>query len=261
MSYTISLRTELIKTKRSAAMWICILGAGFIPAIFTLVLCLNPKEFLRDPKFIASPWQSIFGAAWQAFSAFLLPLFVIIVCSMIVQIEYKNNTWKQVFASPQSIGNIFFSKYSTILLMILFLFVMFNLFLMGGAVLASLIQKEYTFLSSSLEIDQILKMNLKSFVSLLGIISIQYWLSLRIKNFIVPIAIGLCLLITAMIIQQRWEHIYKVPYAYSFLTFLTMGKTLRGGPLFQNHELNSMCWFVAVTMLAFFDMRFRKEKG
>jgi len=259
MSYAISLRTELIKAKRSAALWICILGAGFIPAIFTLVMILNPKEF-NHPDFTSHPWQSLFGTAWQAFSAFLLPLFVIIVCSMIVQIEYKNNTWKQVFASPQSIGNIFFSKYSTILLMILFLFVMFNLFLIGGAILANLINNKYTFLSRSLEINSILKMNLKTFVALLGIISIQYWLSLRIKNFIVPIAIGLCLLITAMIIQ-KWEHIYKVPYAYSFLTFLTMGKTLRGGPLFQNHELNSMCWFVAVTVLAFFDMRFRKERG
>jgi hypothetical protein len=260
MSYAISLRTEIIKTKRSAALWICILGAGFIPAIFTLVMCVNPKEFLKNPDFISSPWLSHFATGWQAFSAFLLPLFVIIVCSMIVQIEYKNNTWKQVFASPQSIGNIFFSKYSTILLMVLFLFVMFNLFMIGGAILANLIQDEYTFLSRSLEINSILKMNLKSFVSLLGIISIQYWLSLRIKNFIVPIAIGLGLLITAMIIQS-WEHIYKVPYAYSFLTFLTMGRTLRGGVLFQNHELNSMCWFVAITALAFIDMRFRKERG
>jgi hypothetical protein len=146
------------------------------------------------------------------------------------------------------------------LLMIVFLFVMFNLFLMSGAILANLINNKYTFFRSSLPINSILKMNLKSFVSLLGIISIQYWLSLRLKNFIVPIGIGLCLLITAMIIQ-RWEHIYKFPYAYSFLTFRTMGKTLRGGPLFQNHEFNSMCWFVAVTILAFFDMRFRKERG
>ena len=144
--------------------------------------------------------------------------------------------------------------------MILFLFMMFNLFMIGGATLANLIRKEYKFLSSSLDIGHILTMNLKTFVALLGIISIQYWLSLRIKNFIVPIAIGLCLLITAMIIQ-KWEHISKVPYAYSFLTFLTMGRTFKGGPLFQNHELNSMCWFIAVTVLAFLDMRFRKERG
>lgn len=259
MSFTISLRTEMIKTKRSAAFWICILGAGFLPAIFTLVMILNPKEIGND-AYKMHPWETHFSKGLENFLVFLLPLFVIIVCSMIVQIEYKNNTWKQVFASPQSIGNIFFSKYSTILLMTLFLFVMFNLFMIGGAVLANLVHKDYTFLSHSINIKNILLMNLKSFVSLLGIISIQYWLSLRLKNFIVPIAIGLCLLIGSMIGNQ-WQHIYKVPYAYAFLTTLTMDRTLRGGPLFQNHELNSMCWFVAVTALAFFDMRFRKERG
>ena len=258
MSYAISLRTEILKTKRSAAFWVCLLGSGFIPAIFTLALSLNPKEFLA--KYRANPWESHFAQGWQAFSAFLLPLFVILVCSMIVQIEYRNNTWKQVFASPQSIGNIFFSKYSTILLMVLFLFIMFNLFMAGGAVLANLIQKEYTFLSNSVPYDRLLKMNVKSFVSLLGIVSIQYWLSLRIKNFIVPIAIGLGLLITAIVLQG-WEHIYKIPYAFPFLTFFSMGRIDLDGRLFLNHELNSIGYFIFFTLLAFLDMRYRKERG
>ena len=258
MSYTISLRTEILKTKRSAALWVCFLGSGFIPAISTLAYSLNPKEFLI--KYRAHPWESHFSQGWQAFSAFLLPLFVILVCSMIVQIEYRNNTWKQVFASPQSIGNIFFSKYSTILLMVLFLFIMFNFFMIGGAILANLIQKEYTFLSSALPYELILKLNLKSFISLLGIISIQYWLSLRIKNFIVPIAIGLGLLITALIIQG-WQHIYKMPYAFPFLTFFSVGRGGLTGKLLLNHELNSIGYFIFFTVLAFLDMRYRKERG
>lgn len=258
MSYAISLRTEILKTKRSAAFWVCFLGSGFIPAIFTLMYSLRPKVFV--PRFKVQPWESHFIHGWQAFSAFLLPMFVILVCSMIVQIEYKNNTWKQVFASPQSVGNIFFSKYSTILLMILFLFVMFNIFMFGGAILANLIHKEYSFLSNSMQFDLLLKMNIKTFVSLLGIISFQYWLSLRIKNFIVPIAIGLALLITAMIIQQ-WEHIYKVPYAYPFLTFISISGGGLKGKLFQNHELNSIGYFATFSLLAFLDMRYRKERG
>lgn len=258
MSYAISLRAEILKTKRSAAFWVCFLGSGFIPAIFTLMYSLRPKNFV--PRFKVQPWESHFIQGWQAFSAFLLPMFVILVCSMVVQIEYKNNTWKQVFASPQSIGNIFFSKFLTILLMIVFLFVMFNFFMYGSAILANLIHKEYPFLRNSMQIDLLLRMNLKSFVALLGIISIQYWLSLRMKNFIVPIAIGLALLITAMIIQQ-WEHIYKVPYAFPFLTFLSIAKGNFKNELLMNHELNSIGYFAAFTLLAFLDMGYRKERG
>ena len=258
MSFTISLQTEILKTRRSAAFWVCFLGSGFIPAIFTLMYSLRPEKFIG--RFKIQPWESHFLSGWQAFSAFLLPVFVILVCSMIPQIEYKNNTWKQVFASPQSLGNIFLSKFSTILLMVLFLFVMFNLFMVGCAVLVSVINNDYPFLRSSAQWDLILKMNLKTFVALLGIISIQYWLSLRIKNFIVPIAIGLALLITSMIVQQ-WEHIYKVPYAFPFLTFLSISRGGLKGDLFQNHELNSLAYFAFFTLLAFLDMKYRKERG
>jgi hypothetical protein len=259
MSYAISLRTELIKTKRSAAFWICLLGSGFIPLIFMLTYIFNTENMVAKMK--EQPWEKHFIQGWQAFSLFLLPLFVIIVCSMIVQIEYKNNTWKQVFSSPQSIGNIFFSKFSTILLMVLFLFVMFNVFMVGAAIIANLIHKEYSFLSKSMDINVLIKMNFKTFISLLGIVAIQYWLSLRIKNFIVPIAIGLALLITAIIIQP-WEHIYKVPYAFPFITFMSIDQgALKEGNLLLNHELNSIGYFATFTLLAFLDMRYRKERG
>lgn len=258
MSYTISLRTEILKTKRSAAFWVCFLGSGFIPAIFTLMYSFNSQKLVQKMK--VRPWESHFLNGWLVFSAFLLPVFVIIVCSQIVQIEYKNNTWKQVFASPQSVGDIFFSKYSTILLMIIFLFVMFNIFMFGSGILANFIHKEYSFLSSSMQFDVLLKMNLKTFVSVLGIIAFQYCLSLRIKNFIVPIAIGLGLLITGIMIMQ-WEHIYKYPYAFPILTFISMGGQGLKGKLLLNHELNSIGYFATFTLLAFLDMRYRKERG
>src|SRR6185503_2836923 len=105
MSLPVSIRTELIKVKRSAAFWLCVIGSGFIPAIFCLGYILNPKQALSRLKM---PWEMHFTNCWQAFSAFLLPMFVVLICTLIVQIEFRNNTWKQVFASPQTFGDIFF---------------------------------------------------------------------------------------------------------------------------------------------------------
>jgi hypothetical protein len=81
-----------------------------------------------------------------------------------------------------------------------------------------------------------------------------------LKNFIVPIGIGLGLLITALIIMS-WEHIDKVPYAYPLRTFMRISGGGLKGNLFENHELNSIGYFVAVTLLAFLDLKYRKEKG
>ncbi|HKZ67721.1 MAG TPA: ABC transporter permease, partial [Chitinophagaceae bacterium] len=118
MSFIISTKAELIKTKRSASFWLSLIGSAVIPLIFFLVYVLEPKNASR---FQVKPWELHFTQGWQAFAAFLLPMFVILICSLIPQIEFKNNTWKQVFASPQSVGNIFFSKYLSIIIMILFL--------------------------------------------------------------------------------------------------------------------------------------------
>lgn len=261
MSIAIATRAELIKTKRTASFWISLVGSGFIPLIFFLVYVLRAER--NYTRLAATPWEVHFSEGYQAFSSFLLPMFVILICSLIPQIEYKNNAWKQVFTTPQSVGTIFFSKYISILLMIVFLFVMFNVFMILAAVIPNLIFSKYTFLSSSFDWGGLAKLNIKSFVSLMAIVSIQYWLSLRFKNFIVPIAIGLCLLITSMILLP-WEHISKVPYAFPSLSFLRSVQpnvNHASDSFFQNHELNSIAYFIFFTIVAFLDMRFRKERG
>lgn len=256
MSFAASFRTELIKTKRSATVWLCVLGSGFIPFIFFLTYIIEPGK--NSKKLLVKPWETHIGQGWQALSVFLLPMFVILICSLVVQIEFKNNTWKQVYASPQSYANIFFSKFLSIHMMILFLFLLFNLFLILAAVVPNLLYKQYAFLSNSFNWQKLLLLNLRTYVSILGISAIQYWLSLRFKNFIAPIGIGLAFLI-ASLIMFNWEHIAKVPYAYPLLT-LKGGST--GGRFFLlNHELNSIGYFIFFTILAFLDTKYRKERG
>ncbi|HEY9361687.1 MAG TPA: ABC transporter permease [Chitinophagaceae bacterium] len=256
MNLLISTRSELLKTKRSAAFWLSIFGALFIPVIFFLMYYFKPAVFILQLQ--PDPWLAHFLRGWQSLSAFLLPMFIILVCSLIPQIEYKNNAWKQVFASPQSLANIFFSKFITIHLMILFCFLLFNIFMVLSAMAVNLVNEDYPFFNHKINWQALLRLNFKTYISILGISAIQYWLSIRFKNFIVPIGIGLALLITAMIIM-RWEHIATVPYAHPLLTFFSAHK--KHGPLLENHELNSIGYFLVFTFLAFFDMKYRKERG
>jgi len=256
MSFAISLRVEVIKTKRSAAFWLSVIGAAFVPAIFFLMYFFRPEVFTVQLK--NNSWENHFMTGWQALSAFMLPMFVILTCSLISQIEFKNNTWKQVFASPQTLGNIFFSKFLTIQLMILFCFLLFDLCMITCAVVVNLLNKNYQFLHQPLGWAFLLKLSFKTYVSTLGISAIQYWLSLRLKNFIAPIGIGLALLVTALILL-RWEHIYKVPYAHPILTLQEIKK--KNAPFLTNHEWNSIGYFICFIALAFADMKFRKERG
>ena len=256
MNLIMIIRTELLKTKRTAVIWLIILGALFIPAIFFMMYFFKPEVFI--PMLKPDPWLSHFIRGWQSLSAFLLPMFIILVCSLIPQIEYKNNTWKQVFASPQSYGNIFFSKLVTIHLMILLCFILFTVFMVCSAVALNIANKSFPFFEHRLDIAYLGRMIFKTYISVLAIAAIQYWISLRFKNFITPIGIGLGFLITSLILMQ-WEHIDKVPYAFPLLTLNSL--VSGSAKWLENHEIYSLGYFIFFTVIAFIDLKYRKEKG
>lgn len=258
MSFAITTQAELLKTKRTASFWLSIAGAALIPAIFFLAYFFNPEGVYKDLE--KDPWTEHFGLGWQILSSFLFPMYVILICTLIPQIEYKNNTWKQVFAAPQSYGNVYFSKFLTIHLMILFCYLLFNFFMIVTGVLISLVNSKFTFLDHAIDWSFLLKLNLKTYISILGITAIQYWLSLRFKNFIAPVGIGLAMLVGSIVAMGfHWKHVYKIPFAHPILTLKYAHMPNR--PFLENHEWNSIIYFAVILLIGFVDMRFRKEKG
>lgn len=258
MSFTVAISTELLKTKRSASFWLSIIGAAFIPTLFLLAYTFNSDETLLEMK--DTPWKTHFRFAWQFLSAFLFPMFVILVCTLIPQIEFKNNTWKQVFAAPQSYANIYFSKFLTIHVLILFFYILFNLFLILSGVVANLIHSGYTFLDQPIDWQNLVKLNTKTYISILGISAIQYCLALKFKNFVAPTGIGLAMLIGSMIAAGiGWKHVFKIPFAHPLLTLKYADMPNR--PFLENHEINSLIYFTVFLLIGFLDMRLKKEKG
>jgi hypothetical protein len=258
MSFILSMQAELLKTKRTASFWLSIAGAAFIPAM--LLIGMFTGDDASKAALLKDPWTKFFNMGWEILAVFVLPMYIILVSTLLTQIEYRNNTWKQVFASPQSLGNIFFSKFLTIHVMIVFCFLLFNLFMILAAITANVFNPKFNFLHTSINREMLLKLNLKSYISILGMSAIQYWLSLRFKNFVAPMGIGLALVIAGIVAMiVRWAHIYKYPYPFPMLTYYLVQK--KGRPLLENHELNSVGYLVGFVLIGFFDMKTRKEKG
>jgi lantibiotic transport system permease protein len=258
MSFAASYRAELLKTKRTFSFWLSLLGAGFIPALLLAGYLTKPDATARQLK--AEPWNVHFFWGFQAMGFFLLPMFVVLLCALVPQIEFKNNTWKQVFASPQSYGQVYFSKLVAIHTMLLFFFACFNVFMLGTGLIASLVHTQLPFSDRGFDLKRLLELNLKMYISTLGVAALQYWLSLRFKNFVLPVGIGLALLIMALIASRfQWEHIYKVPFAHPGLTLQWMKEPAQYW--LQPHEWNAIVCFVLFTAVGFLDVKYRKEKG
>ncbi len=137
MSFIISTQAELLKTKRTASFWLSIIGAAIIPTILFLNLTIDPGDAVKS--LATDPWKKMFLTAWQILAALLLPMYIILIAALIPQIEIKNNTWKQVFASPQTVSAIFFSKFLTIHIMIFSCFILFNVLMIISGLLVNLV--------------------------------------------------------------------------------------------------------------------------
>lgn len=249
MNYIYSLQSEWIKTKRSAASWLCIIGGFFIPLIYFIGF-LKDKSSINDYKF--DIWQKLFNQSWQNMAAFLLPMGVILASSLITQIEYKNNTWKQLHATPQTYTNIFIAKFSVIILMTIKFFIFFNI----GVILSGLIPCilfDNHLPKENLPIMYFIKWNIKYFITCLPIIAIQYLISLQFKNFLVPIGIGLLGLVGSLI-GLSWKYIFISPYSYCAMTIM---QAKRGFNIFQF----STIYFILIMLISYYLYISKKEKG
>jgi hypothetical protein len=201
-------------------------------------------------------WEWHIRNNWQVAAAMYFPFYVIIVTSLVVQIEYRSNTWKQVYASPRTYADIFFSKFCIIHLLILSSFLLFNLFVVGSATISNIFRSQYAFFDNPVPWERLLRFSARQYIAILAMTSIQYWISLRLRNYIAPLGIGLALFILGIVLLQ-WDKVIYYPYAYTAVTFF---KTKQSNGL-ANHEVYSIIWFVAVLGLAFWDTKNRKERG
>lgn len=252
-SFIINTKAELWKCRKTAAYWLTLLASVIVPLLSWLMLVSKPAHFSN--RLQSDVWRNYMNMSWQPAAAFFLPMYVILVISLVVQIEYRNNTWKQVYASPRSYADIFFSKFLVIHLLIIASILSFNLTLILTGYAANAIRGTYTFFDHAVPWKDMLIVSGKMYGSILAVTAFQYWLTLRLKNYIAPVGIGLALLITGIVIIQ-WEHIRYYPYVYTALTYF---RDLNRGNL--SHQKFSYIWFAVILLLAFVDTVKRKERG
>lgn len=213
-----SFQSEWIKKRRSAASWLTIAGSMIIPVIMLIAAFARSK---RMPRVYASEhfWESIISNCWQPMAMFLLPLGLVLATSLVAQIEYRNNTWKQVHTTPQSLTTIFLAKYAVIFVMVLEFFVLFNIGIYITAIVPTFFIEGVSFPKEPFPVSFFLETNLNLFIDCLPIIALQFLLALSFRNFLLPLGAGIALFVGSMIAIQ-WRYGYTFPYTYGALEFL-----------------------------------------
>ena len=257
MSFVLSLQSEMLKTKRTASVWMSIAAAVLIPAFFFFAYLFKADEVI---PYLKSPWKFHFGLGWKVASVIFLPMYIILICALIPQIEFRNNTWKQVYSLPQSIGQIFFSKFLVVQLMILFCYSLFVICMIFLPVLNTVINNKFPFLDNPVPWDLFMRLSIKIYISILGISALQFWLSLRFKSFIGPIGIGIGLYIASgLLVDLQWKYANLIPFSHVSNALLSL-REKPNAPLIESQEWCSIGYFLFFTLIGYLDLKFRNEK-
>ncbi|SDD53969.1 hypothetical protein SAMN04487996_101268 [Dyadobacter soli] len=251
-----SFQSEWIKKKNSSASWLTIIGAFFIPLIILTKRILDPQT-LAEQNASAKIWHMLYNQCWQYMSVFVLPMGIILTASLITQLEFRNNAWKQVHTTPQSFTVLFLAKFCITLTMLVQFFLLFNLGIVLTGILPALIFPNVPFPKQDFPFQPFLAGNAKFFLYSLPILSLQYLLSLHIRNFMVPIGVGFAMVI-ASLIAVSWKYGYLLPYTYCSKQFLLNDNRI-------DPDVNIYAWstgyFVLFTTLNFLLYISRKSRG
>lgn len=255
MNFAPSLRMELAKTKRTAAFYLCLLMAVILPAIFLIDLLTDSGAPLRLQK---DPWDIYTLKGFEILGTMFLPLFVILVCTLVLQLEYRNNTWKQVFASPQLLWHVTLSKLLVLHLLALFFLLTFNVLMYGVLLIAGAALPPLHLFTHRIDWSLFWRVNANSYLSIVGLLSIQFWLSLRIRNFIAPLGIGLGLLFAGTMLgfELQWQHANRFPHAFSMLVATGRHPEWEEGIRWWSLGYGGLFYFVALL-----DLRWRRPKS
>ena len=250
---------EWLKRKRSFASSLVIAGSLFTPAIVAVVRLIQHRSL---PALYAADsfWRSMWQACWESMAVFFLPLGAIMATSLIAQIEFKSNAWKQLHALPIGTAVIFTSKLAVILVMMAEFLILFNAGIYVSGMIPHLLvpgvpRPKGSFLSLPL-----LRENTLYFLDCLPIVAAQYAMALRFSNALVPIGIGFMAWVGALAAVSSK---FAVSWPNGFTIIHYVRDKPKGAHLASYTGLHwlALAFFLLMTLAGYLLFATRNEKG
>jgi hypothetical protein len=194
-------------------------SAVLLPLLLCLLLFIgfysNDNKLAHEPGVML--WLQFAGAILGVMGSLILPMLIVFIAYSVNSIEHKADTWKTLFSLPISKLSVFGAKYFYAFFLVFICLLLFVLFTLGFGNLLSIVKPSLRF--NEYHIEGILtKVYFKLFLSSLGILSIQFLLSLLFRDFLKPMGIGFIATITGVILAGNgWKYAYLFPYSHPML--------------------------------------------
>ncbi|MFD2582870.1 ABC transporter permease [Pedobacter vanadiisoli] len=226
----ISLVSEFYKSRKTLAFWAAILLPVIICGLISFGFYHDAEKIIAShyPSMIL--WAKYSGAALGVMGFLIMPFYVIFMAFSVNNIEHKNDTWKMLFAQPLNKFSIYAAKYLYAVFLIFTCLLLFATLTYSFGQLLQVLIPKFNF-------DQYNPLNIlinsyaKLFLASLGILSLQFILSLLWGDFLKPMGTGFVGTIMGIITANvGWKYAYLIPYSLPTLA-LRITRVKKGGSL------------------------------
>jgi len=226
--FILSFRSEFYKTRKTAGFW----SAVILPLLLCLLLFMG--FYSQSAKLAPMPgmmlWVRFSGAILGVMGSLLLPMLIVFIAYSVNSIEHKADTWKTLFSLPISKLSVYAAKYVYALSLVFLCLALFVLFTIGFGNLLGVLKPELKFKDYNMT-SLLVQLYFKLFMSSLGILSIQFLLSLLFRDFLKPMGIGFVCTITGVILATTgWQYAYWFPYSHPMLALQALPRNRPGMP-------------------------------
>ena len=223
--FILSLRSEFYKNRKTLGFWAAIILPFILSLLIFLSFYTQSANMVNDPGSVL--WVKYSGSILNVMGALLLPIFLIFIGYSVNNIEHKADTWKTLFSLPISKWAVYSAKFTYALFLVFMCLALFALLNIASANLLGMLKPELKFADYHME-KVIFTIYFKLFLASLGIISIQFLMSLIWSDFLKPMGIGfICTIIGVIAAAAKRKLVYLFVYAHPVLALQIMKPKVR----------------------------------
>ncbi|QHV95376.1 ABC transporter permease [Spirosoma endbachense] len=197
--FTRSLTIEILKAKGTLVLWLALVAPLFVVGVAFTASYLEGYKFYHKG---VNPWIEFTGHILVGWSLFIFPIYVSLQSALVSAIEHQADTWKSVYSLPLPKWSVFYAKLAlfTGLLAISHL-VLFG-FAEGAGWLLSELKPHYNFQLFTIR-PVLAQACFNILLSGLGMASLQFYIGLRFRSFIIPAGFGLFITLAGVISRSQ----------------------------------------------------------
>jgi hypothetical protein len=226
--FILSFRSEFYKSRKTLGFWASIILPLLIGVLLFTGFYVKSERLVSLPPMVL--WLQFAGAILGIMGSLILPMYIIFIAYSVNSIEHRADTWKTLFNLPIPRWSVYAAKYFYAVFLVFLCLSLFVLFTIGFGNLLSIVKPELRFDNFHME-SELAQIYFKLFLSSLGILSIQFLLSLFWADFLKPMGIGfICTIAGVVAASKGWEYSYLFPYAHPMEAISSMIKHNQSDP-------------------------------